>query len=94
MPTAKKTKTLPAKSDQGDLTTSKDYLNTLAELKKRIQEAQLKAALSVNRELIRLYWHIGEKSRRSRNRVDGERGLSNNFPKICKIRSQEERVFR
>jgi predicted nuclease of restriction endonuclease-like (RecB) superfamily len=35
------------------------YRELLAELKKRIRTAQIRAALSVNRELVLLYWHIG-----------------------------------
>lgn len=35
------------------------YTSLLAALKARVRAAQLKAALSVNRELILLYWHIG-----------------------------------
>ncbi|MEN6427320.1 MAG: PDDEXK nuclease domain-containing protein [Phycisphaerales bacterium] len=35
------------------------YAGLLADLKSRIRDAQVKAALSVNRELIRLYWSIG-----------------------------------
>jgi predicted nuclease of restriction endonuclease-like (RecB) superfamily len=37
----------------------KSYNNFLAELKDRIRHAQLRAALSVNRELVLLYWSIG-----------------------------------
>jgi predicted nuclease of restriction endonuclease-like (RecB) superfamily len=37
----------------------KGYNNFLAELKDRIRHAQLRAALSVNRELVLLYWSIG-----------------------------------
>jgi predicted nuclease of restriction endonuclease-like (RecB) superfamily len=36
------------------------YAFLLEELKDRIRAAQVKAALSVNRELIALYWHIGQ----------------------------------
>ncbi|MDH6186744.1 PDDEXK nuclease domain-containing protein [Polaromonas sp. CG_23.6] len=36
-----------------------DYKNWLASLKTRIQSAQQRAALSVNRELVLLYWQIG-----------------------------------
>ena len=36
------------------------YYEMLKNLKKRIQTAQLKAALSVNQELIKLYWEIGK----------------------------------
>lgn len=35
------------------------YAPLLADLKARVRSAQLKAAVSVNRELILLYWHIG-----------------------------------
>ena len=38
---------------------TKEYAQTLADLKHKIQEAQLKAAVSVNLELIHLYWKIG-----------------------------------
>ncbi|WFN36719.1 DUF1016 N-terminal domain-containing protein [Methanomicrobium antiquum] len=36
-----------------------DYSGFLSDLKTRIREARVKAALSVNRELILLYWSIG-----------------------------------
>ena len=35
------------------------YAPLLADLKARVRAAQVKAAVSVNRELILLYWHIG-----------------------------------
>ncbi len=38
----------------------KNYASVLEGLKKRIQSARLKAAVSVNRELILLYWDIGQ----------------------------------
>ena len=37
-----------------------DYDNFLRQLKERIRNAQIRAALSVNRELIILYWQIGQ----------------------------------
>jgi predicted nuclease of restriction endonuclease-like (RecB) superfamily len=36
-----------------------DYPELLEQLKTRIRAAQVRAALSVNRELVGLYWHIG-----------------------------------
>lgn len=36
-----------------------DYPVFLESLKSRVQQAQTKAMLSVNRELIQLYWDIG-----------------------------------
>jgi predicted nuclease of restriction endonuclease-like (RecB) superfamily len=38
----------------------KFYLNTLEEIKKRIRDAQVKSILSVNSEMICMYWDIGE----------------------------------
>jgi len=43
------------------LSHDKDYSAFLAELKKRIKSAQIKAAVSANRELIGLYWELAEK---------------------------------
>ena len=37
-----------------------DYTSWLASLKLRIQSAQQRAALAVNRELVLLYWQIGQ----------------------------------
>ncbi len=42
-----------------DLTPLPGYAELLETLKERVQAAQLKAAASVNRELIQLYWSIG-----------------------------------
>lgn len=39
---------------------SKTYLGLLTEVKERIRAAQVKAALSVNSELVVLYWKIGK----------------------------------
>ncbi len=36
-----------------------DYPELLDQLKERIRAAQVRAAISVNRELVLLYWHIG-----------------------------------
>ncbi len=36
-----------------------DYKSLVVELKQRIRSAQLKAAVTVNQELIRMYWYIG-----------------------------------
>lgn len=37
-----------------------DYLALLRDLKKKIQEAQIRAVITVNRELVFLYWEIGK----------------------------------
>ena len=41
------------------LARSPEYQSLLADLKKRIAEAQVRAGLAVNRELVLLYWSIG-----------------------------------
>lgn len=40
--------------------TSQDYSHWLGEMKSRIQSARISVARSVNRELILLYWDIGQ----------------------------------
>jgi predicted nuclease of restriction endonuclease-like (RecB) superfamily len=55
-----KNKNSPVKADTVDLLSRQEYAKTLTDLKHKIQEAQLKAAVSVNSELIRLYWNIGK----------------------------------
>ncbi|QLG12876.1 DUF1016 domain-containing protein (plasmid) [Deinococcus sp. D7000] len=42
-----------------DLALPTDYAALLGDLKTQIRSAQTRAALSVNRELVTLYWHIG-----------------------------------
>lgn len=48
-----------AKSMARSILKSEDYAALLHDLKQRIQTAQIKAAVAVNRELILLYWTIG-----------------------------------
>lgn len=55
----KKTKNSPKKVALAELFSNKEYAKILADLKIQIHEAQLKAVVSVNRDLIRLYWNIG-----------------------------------
>ncbi len=42
-----------------DIPTAKGYEEFLGDLKQRIQNPQFRASISVNRELILLYWQIG-----------------------------------
>ncbi len=48
----------PARKPKGDVTLE-GYEAFLGELKERIRTAQLRAALAVNHELVRLYWQTG-----------------------------------
>lgn len=43
-----------------DKINNSEYLNWIVELKSKIQTAQLKAAVSVNKELLLLYWELGK----------------------------------
>lgn len=43
-----------------DIIKTDDYRNLIADLKHRIQAAQIKAAVTVNTQLIALYWDIGK----------------------------------
>ncbi|MEM9447145.1 MAG: DUF1016 N-terminal domain-containing protein, partial [Cyanobacteria bacterium P01_E01_bin.6] len=47
-------------SSQRSVVLPDDYDLFLSSLKTRIRTAQVKAALAVNRELILMYWHIGQ----------------------------------
>lgn len=60
---------LPARDwpTASDLGLPDGYAPVLAELKSRVRSTQLKAAVSVNRELILLYWHIGSEILRCQN---------------------------
>ncbi|MBH3422450.1 PDDEXK nuclease domain-containing protein [Pseudomonas gessardii] len=48
------------RSDDGLTTPPEGYGDWLKELKSRIHSAQLRASLAVNRELVLLYWQIGQ----------------------------------
>jgi predicted nuclease of restriction endonuclease-like (RecB) superfamily len=53
-----------------ELSIPDDYPQLLEQLKERIRTAQVRAALSVNRELVLLYWNIGTEIR-ARQRQSG-----------------------
>lgn len=56
----KKTKTSPIAKNSKEVFSNKEYASTLANLKKQIQQCQLKAATAANKELIHLYWTVGK----------------------------------
>ncbi len=58
MPKEKILKNTPVKAETPDASLT-EYAAILADLKHQIKEAQLKASMSVNKELLRLYWNIG-----------------------------------
>lgn len=57
---------------------ARSYAALLAGIKERIERSQLRAAVAVNRELVRLYWAIGtEISRRQREEGWGTKVIEN-----------------
>ena len=73
-----------------DLVFTDDYRQWILSIKKRIQTAQLKAAVAVNRELLELYWYLGEQMLEKQKTAkwgDGlleqmSRDLLSDFPQI------------
>ncbi len=61
---------------------SKDYTKVLEKLKKDILQAQLKAALSITKELISLYWGIGKILSEQINKESWVRRLLKDYLKI------------
>jgi len=67
-----------------------DYIHLLKQIKMQIQEARIKSAMSINQELIRLYWNIGRQIVENQERVNWGFGfveklskdLQNLFPGI------------
>lgn len=47
------------KEDKNSITNSADYKDWLVSLKTKIRQAQLKAVVAVNRELLLFYWELG-----------------------------------
>ncbi len=86
----KKGTKVPTVKKTNQLFSHKEYISTLDSLKKHIRECQSKAAISVNRELIKLYWDIGmtisEKQQKSgwgSNVIENlAKDLQNAFPGI------------
>ena len=50
---------------------TKEYAQTLLDIKSQIQQAQIKATLSANKELIKLYWQLGKKVAENKKRFFG-----------------------
>lgn len=55
----KKAKKVLAKVEKPGVISASDYTETLEQLKRTIHESQLRAIISVNKELVLLYWNIG-----------------------------------
>lgn len=51
-----------------DLTSLEGYEEFLRDIKARIQSAQVRAVLALSREVVLLYWHIGQEIRERQER--------------------------
>lgn len=50
---------IPFFVDRGTTAPAKDYIQWIADLKKRYRKAQVRAAVKVNGEMLRFYWSLG-----------------------------------
>src|ERR1700722_594459 len=86
----KKTQDVSIKKKNASDIPSMEYADTLADVKNRIRDAQIKAVNLANQELLRLYWSIGktiadrqEQSGWGSNFIEKlAKDLHNDFPKI------------
>jgi predicted nuclease of restriction endonuclease-like (RecB) superfamily len=62
-----------------------DYAAFLEQLKNKVQQAQLKASLAVNSELIQLYWDIGKSIVEKQEQEGWKAQIIENCVRICKI---------
>jgi predicted nuclease of restriction endonuclease-like (RecB) superfamily len=60
---------------------NQDYKKFISNIKKRIQQVQIKAAISVNRELLHLYWDLGRQIVAKQNQTKWGSGLINQMSK-------------
>jgi len=65
---------------------SKDYKKWLEDIKSRVRNAQIKAALNVNTELLSLYWSIGADIVEKQKKAKWGEGLMGNRGRSKEIR--------
>lgn len=66
-----------------------DYKNWLKELKSKIQQSQIKAALAINSQLILLYWDMGRQIEEKQENAKWGSGLINQLSKDLKTEFPE-----
>ena len=76
-----------------NLILDKDYSEWVAELSKRYRSSQIKAAISVNEELLKFYWSLGRDivERQVENKYG--RGFFNNLSRDLKVALPEAKCF-
>lgn len=67
------------------LINNKEYLEVLTTLKTEIRNARFRANLAVNKELILLYWRIGNEILERQHKSGGGARLSSSFPLISNM---------
>lgn len=76
-----------------NLTKRSEYVKFLNELKERIRTAQTNAVLSVNRELISLYWDIGKSIVEKQNEMGWGKGVVEQLAKDLRREFPDVRGF-
>ena len=82
-------KTLP-----GDTTVMKRYSDLLADIKTRIRQAQNRAVMSANAEMIRMYWDIGQMVAKRQGLEGWARAYCDGWRSTLKTKYLKLRVFR
>lgn len=72
---------------------SPEYIDWIVELKSKIQSAQLKAALSVNKELLSLYWELGKSIAQKINESNWGTSVVEQISKDLKIDFPNQKGF-
>ena len=67
-----------------DIIKSKDYKLFIKDIKSRIQHAQIKAAVSVNTEMLHLYWDMGKEITEKQKQTKWGDGLLDTLSKDLK----------
>lgn len=66
-----------------EIANEKEYGEFLQSLKERVRQAQIRAMLSVNRELVLLYWHIGREILQRQKRQGWGAKVIERLSKVC-----------
>ena len=70
------------------------YRDLLADIKTRVRQAQHRAALSANAEMLLLYWDIGASSTPAKNKKAGALASSRASPPTSKTSCRSKKDFR
>ena len=67
------------------LKVNSDYITLLSEIKQKVRNAQIKASVRVNSELIMMYWELGESIVKKQVETNWGDGLLTLTPKVKEL---------